>query len=345
MLKATNTTGYEILIITPEEFYDEALRLKEFKDRTGRPTAIASLERSVYPSFSYGDGPEKIKRYIALVESIYHIKYVILIGDADKLPVRFRVTDRTESSKLPTDGEVVDAIGAYYASDIYYADLYKEDGSFEDWDYNRNGYYAEFHAEYYTNDPINVDRIDMVPDIAVGRIPASTVGELRTYIDKVIRYESGQIFTSGTLTPIPMLKEALIIVPIFGTESEGYEYLWGSTRVGDYVADTLESYGFTCTKLYDDPSTSTSLTSPRAIERGLERVPYMFAIHLGHANRNVLDLGRGGLWYHSNFINLRTENKLPIFFSVGCGSAGFVTEPPYQDYIDESGVLRRGMHH
>lgn len=37
--------------------------------------------------------------------------------------------------------------------------------------------------------PMNIDNVDMIPDIAVGRIPASTVREVSRYIRKILTYE------------------------------------------------------------------------------------------------------------------------------------------------------------
>lgn len=132
--------------------------------------------------------PERIKRGIADYQQRYGIQYVMLVGDSHNFPVRYQVTDRRQERQTG-----LASIGAYYASDLYYADLYDEDGNFETWDYNGNHYYGELWGEYYKG-PTNHDQIDMIPDVAVGRVPASNDNEVTNYVNKVIDYEQPSIY-------------------------------------------------------------------------------------------------------------------------------------------------------
>ena len=119
--------NYELLIIAPDEFIDALKPLKDFKDATGRPTILLRLSE-IYsnPSFSGIDEPEKIKKCIAHYEKSHNIQFIMLVGDCDKFPVRYLCRD------------VPDPKG-YGASDLYYADLHKSDGSFDNWDGNGDG--------------------------------------------------------------------------------------------------------------------------------------------------------------------------------------------------------------
>src|ERR1051325_7537922 len=82
---------------------------------------------------------------------------------------------------------------AFYPSDLYYSDLAKADGSFEDWNGRKEdfhaGYFGEVRGEKNKSDPINFDQIDYLPDIAVGRWPVSTVEEMRIVAAKTISTE------------------------------------------------------------------------------------------------------------------------------------------------------------
>ena len=61
--------------------------------------------------------------------------------------------------------------------DLYYADLARRDGSFDDWNARKDGfhaaYFGEVRGENNKHDPINYDAIDYRPEIAVGRWPVS----------------------------------------------------------------------------------------------------------------------------------------------------------------------------
>ena len=49
---------------------------------------------------------------------------------------------------------------------------------------------------------VNVDQVNYLPTVAVGRVPASTVSEVTTYVNKVIAYENGALnasWSSGAL--------------------------------------------------------------------------------------------------------------------------------------------------
>jgi hypothetical protein len=173
----------ELLIIAPEAFIDELLPLLRFKEASGRPTVLVSLTQ-VYanPQCSGADEAEQVKRCIAFYQASLGIEHVLLVGDVDQFPVRYRWWG------LPGQE-------GWAVSDLYYADLYKHGTTtFDDWDANNNGLYSEIEF----TDPgncapncrsINNDDIDFIPDVTVGRIPASTGAEVAAYVNKVIAYE------------------------------------------------------------------------------------------------------------------------------------------------------------
>ena len=99
---------------------------------------------------------------------------MLLVGDVDVLPVRYMVLDRITPAAFDY---------AFYPSDLYYADLAKKDGSFEDWNARQDafhaGYFGEVRGEKNKRDGINYDQIDYLPEVAVGRWPVSTPDEAR----------------------------------------------------------------------------------------------------------------------------------------------------------------------
>jgi len=64
----------------------------------------------------------------------------LLVGDATVLPVRYMVLDRVAPAAFDT---------AFYPSDLYYADVARNDGSFEDWNGRKDGFHAQYFGEIH----------------------------------------------------------------------------------------------------------------------------------------------------------------------------------------------------
>ena len=113
-----------LLIIAPQEFVGELYSLVNFKNCSMRSTILVTLDE-IYNNFQYSrcrDNPEKIKRAIADYYSSHGVRFVLLVGDCDKFPVRYCKAYNTEWGS------------PYLPSDLYYADLFKSNGSFDKWD-------------------------------------------------------------------------------------------------------------------------------------------------------------------------------------------------------------------
>lgn len=173
---------YDLLIIAPETFTSVLQPLVDHKEATEMPTLMITLE-NIYDIFDGADEPEKIKRAIEHYNQIHSIKYVMLVGDVDKFPVRWVTYEEPNQPENRT---------LYFPSDLYYADLYDEDGTFNTWNFDNDEYFGEhLESDRWGSDPysVNADRADLHPDVAVGRVPASYIEEVESYVAKVIRYE------------------------------------------------------------------------------------------------------------------------------------------------------------
>lgn len=227
---------YHLLIIAPDEFLDELEPLRRFKDATARPTILVGLDH-IENSFT-GDEPEQIKRAIAWYESTSGIDHVMLVGDIDKFPARWQWWG------LPGQE-------GWGASDLYYADLYKNGTTtFDAWDSNDNDLYGEI--EFAPDGAINNDDIDFLPDVSVGRVPASTPAEVAAYVEKVIAYELRTTPTN------PWFKTAALYT---GTATN-------SNGLKDGIGDQLADLGFSLTKRYSDWTVSPP-QPPLAYQRRL----------------------------------------------------------------------------
>lgn len=305
-----------LLIIAPDEFIDELQPLKRFKDASARPTMLLSLTQ-VYNSFSGVDEAEQVKMCIAFYEQSDTIEHVMLVGDVDKFPVRWRWWGLLNQEH-------------WSVSDLYYADLY-ENGTttFDDWDFNNNGLYGEIEFDDGT---INNDEIDFLPDVSVGRIPASTPNEVTAYVNKVIEYEL------NTTTSDAWFKTASLFT---GTENTdpclGLKTAFGDIgpQTKDKVDTSLSNKGITTVnKRYDirnypDPVT----TFLNDVNDGLGFVNY-----LGHGNT--------GSWegWISTLSLSRLDNygKLPVVFAGACDTGMFAGQARFHAYKDVNGVAHCG---
>ncbi|MCD6447572.1 MAG: peptidase C25 [Thermoplasmata archaeon] len=191
-------SAYDMVIITPLEFEKEAQRLAEHKNSMGVSTIVKTTEE-IYALYSGRDKPEKIKYFIKDAIEEWGIKYVLLFGGLNSpiwakardnanagekdwhVPVRY--TNLYDNPKYPL-AETIHDPGV--ASDLYYADIYKEGGEFDTWDSNNDGIFAAWNKPGVENDTLP----DLYPDVSVGRLACRSLEEAKTVVDKIINYET-----------------------------------------------------------------------------------------------------------------------------------------------------------
>jgi len=303
---------YHLLILAPYDFVDELLPLKYWKDETGRPTIIVTLgeiEEKEYRRTK--DQPERIKRCIEEYVANHNVQYVLIAGDSDKFPVRYIKAYNTQWGDK------------YYPSDLYYMDLYDAAGNFDNWDGDGDNIIGEMDFKGGTNlSLVNLDDIDMYPDVAVARVPASTKAEIATYVTKVIDHEHH--------APGSWFDNALLVV-------DGGGGAFGNTTKMNAVATSSLS-SFTVTKYYQNntPYNTMNITQRgtqinNALNNGVG------IVHLyGHGNRLLWDG-----WYTQNRIPALTNNlMLPIVFANACYTGRFHFDR--NNYMDKNGFVWSG---
>ena len=171
-----NNSTYDLIIIAPKRFKIPLKLLERHKNNIGVKTKIFTLEE-VYDqivSWKGRDKPEKIKYFIKSAFDEFKIKYVLLVGDFRKMPLRYVHNEDMEGGYLePT-----------FISDLYYADIYDSNGNFSSWDTNNNGIFGEWSGEEAQDKDI-----DLYPDIAVGRLACRNNIEVLNMVKKIITYE------------------------------------------------------------------------------------------------------------------------------------------------------------
>ncbi|TXT62805.1 MAG: Lys-gingipain (modular protein) [Promethearchaeota archaeon] len=173
-----NNTWYdhkiEMVIVVPdgnEEFLNACKPLAEWKNQKGVNTVILSN----YSSYSGRDDQEKIRNMIKSYYQSDGIRWVLLAGDAEENLIPIRYVYNPDTITIP--GLPAEPIGNQYLkpTDYYYADL---TGS---WDLDQDGTYGERM--------LLLDEINWIPEVYVGRLPASTANELSEMINKTLKYE------------------------------------------------------------------------------------------------------------------------------------------------------------
>lgn len=306
-----------LLIIVPDEFYNEVLPLKSFKDCSARSGIILKLTE-IYNNSKYSnsrDNPEKIKKCIADYEKNHGIDYVLLVGDCDRFPVRYCRAYNTEWG------------AKYYPSDLYYADLYDWNNNFDDWNSDSDGFIGEMDFAGGKNMQIvNIDRIDMYPDIAVARIPASDKTEVSLYVKKIITYE--------IKAPGNWFKKALFVV-------DGKQLPFGAPSKKDRLVGYLP--GFTILKRYQDQSPWSNRTyDQRAAEiNTVINNGVGFVNYFGHGSRTQWTNKYEQGWYdNAKLSGLNNQDHLPVVYAVACYTGRFHFDRDY--YLDVTGTEWNG---
>ena len=152
---------YSLLIITPSCFKNAIQPLVTHKKAMGLETRLATLPEVYDQMFWQGrDDAEKIKYFIKNAIELWGIDYVLLVGGRSS---QFRPTWYCPVRYV----HMVDDWEAEYLSDLYFADIYNNWGDFSSWDSDNDGIYGE----WYTNGTAQDRDIDLIPDVAVGRLP------------------------------------------------------------------------------------------------------------------------------------------------------------------------------
>lgn len=267
------------------------------------------------------DEPERIKRFLHEQWLAGQIEHVLLVGDASLLPVRYMVLDRATPAAYDY---------AFYASDLYYADLAKRDRSFENW----NGVRDDFHGQYFgevrgeknKNDPINFDQIDYLPEIGVGRWPVNSREQLQTIIEKSLTYQNR--IAKGESGKVVNPNAALIAV---GGWIDCRPHL---DRIGNLLP------GWQIEKRYFSDATRDDGTPPpnEAEVADLFGLPQGLLFHAGHGHpdhwHDCISLDR--------LMRVETRGRWPIVLSAGCSTSVFAPQAPYEAYVDIHGVRHAG---
>jgi len=283
-----------LVIIAPEMFSTDLQSLINHKNDHGITTILKTVEE-VYSEYEGRDNQEKIKYFIKDAIENLSINYVLLVGGVDQIPIR----------------ECCISFESYVSSvlsDLYYADIYDENQSFCSWDSDNDEKYAEY---YDYNHPDN-DKVDLYPDVCLGRLACSNNREVINVVRKIIHYET-QTYGEDWFNNIVLMGGDSHIHGMPGYEGNEGEY--ENLLIEQIMCD------FTSTRIWASQGNFNARSINQAIRKGAGFVHYS-----GHGSRTGVQTHppNNETWvtYHTkNLITLFNKNKLPIVWLSACATA------------------------
>ncbi|UCD13033.1 MAG: hypothetical protein JSW60_05580 [Thermoplasmatales archaeon] len=166
---------YDYIIVTTESF-SNAITSSDFidwKTTLGYSVKIVLKTDDEITSQPGDDLPERIRNFLREYYDEWGIKYVLIIGDHQTIPMRYCYPDPSNHY----NGSGNPGSGGEIPTDYYYADLTNSDA--DSWDKDGDGYYGEYGQ----------DEPDFEADVYVGRIPTSISSRITYSLDKTVMFE------------------------------------------------------------------------------------------------------------------------------------------------------------
>jgi hypothetical protein len=292
--QTVNNKG-SLLIICPSLFKTALQKLVDHKNSMGIKTSVVTLDE-IYSKYEGYDEAEKIKYAIRDEIEVNGIRYVLLVGSIDKLPIR-----KTWFIQKWHD----QYWNITLLSDLYYADIYDANGSFCSWDSNRNGKYGE---KFYGVSGLN-DTVDLYPDVYLGRLACKNVFEVKTVVNKIVTYEKQ---TYGK----EWFKRLLLIG---GDTFPG----WGVTE-GEFVTERTAQIlsEFNPIKIWASLGNLNPVNIQKELNRGCGFVHYSgHGFEYGFATHPLNKEEWIGCYYTPYATMLVNGYKLPVMFFDACLTA------------------------
>ncbi len=277
----TDGSPVEYVIVTSDLLAPEFQRLADWKMQKGVRTVVRTVEwiDDTYPNGV--DAAERLRFFIQDAYQNWGVLWVLLGGDTDQVPFRYAYSSLFDGENIPAD---------YYFSCL--------EGN---WNADADALFGEAQI-----DSLAGDEVDLLPEVYVGRAPASTVVEAQTFVDKILLYERDT--PAGNGYPASALYAA--------------ERLFGNIHgadIAETAVNTLPS-GTKVVKLYEE-----SASYPGSIELSreatIDSVNNGFGLvhHVGHGYRNTMSLSDFSM-SNANADNLTNAERQSFVFAINCSS-------------------------
>jgi len=262
---AEQPEGADYLAVGPEQLLKPLAPLLALRQEQGLRPASIPLQ-AVYDQFNAGfPEPDAIRKYLGYASQNWQMKprYLLLVGDATYDPRGYLAA--AEANQLPIFF-VSSIFGGQTGSDILFA----------------------------------VPEIEILPTLAVGRLPAQQPEQVSLYVDKVLRYEKSTSEAAG---------EKIVI-----TVSDGQDPSF-KQDAQDFVS--LLPAGYTATS-YDPANGETG--AAKVIQDYLEKGAAMIA-YFGHGSVNMW--GKDRLFLAEEARQLK-NTQLPVVVTMTCLNGFFI---------------------
>ena len=284
------------VIVTNDAMAPAFQQLADWKTQSGVPAVVRTLS-FIKQQYPFGaDDAERVRLFLRDAYSRWGTKWVLLGGDTDVIPTRFAHT-------------------TYYGGEIISTDLYFSclDGN---WNADGDSVYGEGIVSY---PPSPGDSADLLPEVYVGRAPASTPAEAQLLVDKALKYEKQPV--ADYMDNVLSFAEVLFPQPWYpglATQLDGAELI-------DYdllpILDTVP--WIHSVRLYENYTDARwragSLRETMAglidsLNRG-----YNVAVHIGHGYRNTMSVGDNSLT-NTEATALTNGDRLTNLYAINCNS-------------------------
>ncbi|RLI06585.1 hypothetical protein DRO32_05335, partial [Candidatus Bathyarchaeota archaeon] len=277
-----------MMVITNEELLPAAEELASLKNATGISTVVRTVE---WIDGHYGgrDLQEKIRNCITNAVEELGIIFVLILGDHDVVPARLvYIPDGVEDTVEAEDGSLVE-------TDLYYADVLPSNLT---WNDDGDSLWGELPDE----------QIDMLPDVLLGRLPASSLEEAMLLLGKLENYTNAVCSSENEWFFKAILAGTDLFLEYAGPEGE---------IVKAEVASRLSSK-FRCIRLYETAGNLTRSSLISHISRGCGLLNFV-----GHGDPDAWFLGGMEIFFSSDVAYLGNKAKLPVIIAAACSTARF----------------------
>lgn len=283
----SRTGGYDILIISPAAFESKFEDLQDLYLIRGYESQFMSTE-DISSTMTGQDEQEKIRNYIIQEYQSDNIEYVLLGGDTEHVPYRGFYCYVESGSGYESDN---------IPADLYYSAL---DGTWNDDGDNRWG---------------EIGEDDLLPEVAVARLPFSDTVDLHKMLHKTISYQDNPV--QGQMDHVLMAGEHLWSSPL----TWGADYL--DLLIGERNDNGYTTIGIPATdsiyELYDRDATWSSGDIIARINDGRS-----FVHHSGHSNATyTMRLYMSDIT-NANFSQLNgVDQNYTLIYTHGCICGAF----------------------
>jgi hypothetical protein len=286
------------VIVTTDAMAPAFQQLADWKTQCGVPAVVRTLSfiEQQYPLGA--DDAERVRLFLRDAYSRWGAKWALLGGDTDVIPTRLAHT-----TYYQTGGEDI-------ATDLYFSCL----------DGNWNGDGDAIYGEGITSYPPSLgDTADLMPELYVGRAPASTLAEAQLLVDKALKYEREPV--ADYMNNVISFAEVLFPQnwwPGQSTQLDGAELI-------DYdllpILDTVPRVH--SARLYENYTDARwrvgAIRETRAAVVDSLNRGYNIVLHVGHGYRNVMSVGDDNLT-NADATGLTNGDRLTNLYAINCNS-------------------------